>query len=241
MRFNVIANIMLYNIIDNSVCVQNHEIKSSNKVPCTKFHNLKWLERTIQKLFLRYLFFKSLWSEQVLKATNHLKKRFKMNNPIDGAAQGNTEVIMAHSLMSSKNSSEFDSTMNIQVENSTQASVSNSSISDGSKFDSVNDRLLSWGCGEFGQHGHGHTEDVLPGQAYLENFYRCCGMDVRIKAISCGGSHTVIITGEIKKQKCVVLVSSVSKVLDHESFSFGWIDCLRSSPTHCRVCENCIF
>ena len=122
-----------------------------------------------------------------------------MNNPRDGAAQDNTEVSKTHAFKSSNNSAEFWSTMNTQIENSTQAPVSNSSVPGGSKIDSVNGRLLSWGCGEFGQHGHGHTEDVLPGQAYLENFYQCFGMDVRIKAISCGGSHTVIVTGEIEK------------------------------------------
>lgn len=54
--------------------------------------------------------------------------------------------------------------------------------------------LIVWGCGEFGQHGHGHSEDV-----------RCCdaigsplwlGQDRMVVEVACGSSHTLILTGE---------------------------------------------
>lgn len=50
--------------------------------------------------------------------------------------------------------------------------------------------LFCWGSGQFGQHGHA-IEDAIP---FLES--RVARFDGRVKLISCGASHTVIVTGE---------------------------------------------
>ena len=77
---------------------------------------------------------------------------------------------------------------------SLESKEENSRDGSNSITDNANGSLLSWGCGEFGQHGHGHLEDVNPIKGHVENFYKYCSGD-GIKGISCGGSHTVVITG----------------------------------------------
>ena len=53
--------------------------------------------------------------------------------------------------------------------------------------------LLSWGCGEFGQHGHGHHHDVSIADSEMK-FFRERKMKVR--HIACGASHSIAVTGE---------------------------------------------
>ena len=53
--------------------------------------------------------------------------------------------------------------------------------------------LLVWGCGEFGQHGHGHTEDVPKSDAL--GFPLWLGQDRMVVEVACGSSHTLVVTG----------------------------------------------
>ena len=53
--------------------------------------------------------------------------------------------------------------------------------------------LLVWGCGEFGQHGHGHTEDVLCADALGSPLW--LGQDRIVLEVACGSSHTLVLTG----------------------------------------------
>lgn len=53
--------------------------------------------------------------------------------------------------------------------------------------------LLVWGCGEFGQHGHGHTEDVLSADARGSPLW--LGQDRMVLQVACGSSHTLVLTG----------------------------------------------
>lgn len=54
--------------------------------------------------------------------------------------------------------------------------------------------LLVWGCGEFGQHGHGHTEDVLSGDALVSPLW--LGQERMVVEVACGSSHTLVLTGQ---------------------------------------------
>lgn len=56
-------------------------------------------------------------------------------------------------------------------------------------------RLIVWGCGEFGQHGHGHIQDILCADAILTPVW--CGEYRFVENVACGSSHTLIITGKI--------------------------------------------
>eukprot|EP00118_Oscarella_pearsei_P003622 m.15097 g.15097 ORF g.15097 m.15097 type:complete len:179 (+) comp26177_c0_seq2:98-634(+) len=51
--------------------------------------------------------------------------------------------------------------------------------------------LLSWGGGEFGQHGHGRMADVAISEAEVE-FFNQAGC--KVKGIACGASHSAIVT-----------------------------------------------
>ena len=52
--------------------------------------------------------------------------------------------------------------------------------------------VLCWGCGEFGQHGHGYTKGVSFLDGALEPF---CGVKkAQVKHIACGASHTAVVT-----------------------------------------------
>jgi len=53
--------------------------------------------------------------------------------------------------------------------------------------------LLCWGAGEFGQHGHGQSEDVDLNHGLLSGFGQ---VGKRVKYSACGASHSVVITGE---------------------------------------------
>ena len=53
--------------------------------------------------------------------------------------------------------------------------------------------LLVWGCGEFGQHGHGHSEDVPCGDAVASPLW--LGQDRMVVDVACGSSHTLVLTG----------------------------------------------
>ena len=55
--------------------------------------------------------------------------------------------------------------------------------------------LVCWGCGEFGQHGHGQVGDVRCQDGLLPLDFDGGG-DARVKAVACGSSHTVIVTGQ---------------------------------------------
>ena len=56
--------------------------------------------------------------------------------------------------------------------------------------------LIVWGCGEFGQHGHGHTQDVQSTDALVTPLWY--GEDRLVVRVACGSSHTLIITGNTK-------------------------------------------
>ncbi|KAK3097505.1 hypothetical protein FSP39_010255 [Pinctada imbricata] len=51
-------------------------------------------------------------------------------------------------------------------------------------------QLLSWGCGEFGQHCHRHKTDVPIHDGLLKEF----GGKDRVKFVACGASHSVVVT-----------------------------------------------
>ena len=54
--------------------------------------------------------------------------------------------------------------------------------------------LIVWGCGEFGQHGHGHCEDVPIGDALGSPLW--LGQDRMVAEVACGSSHTMVLTGQ---------------------------------------------
>ncbi|XP_068693163.1 uncharacterized protein [Montipora capricornis] len=56
--------------------------------------------------------------------------------------------------------------------------------------------LLVWGCGEFGQHGHGHKEDVLCADALGSPLW--LGQDRQVVKVACGSSHTLVLTDDNK-------------------------------------------
>ena len=53
--------------------------------------------------------------------------------------------------------------------------------------------LVVWGCGEFGQHGHGHVHDVPSADAVGSPLW--LGQDRLLTSVACGSSHTLAITG----------------------------------------------
>lgn len=53
--------------------------------------------------------------------------------------------------------------------------------------------LIVWGCGEFGQHGHGHFEDVPCVDAVGSPLW--LGQDRMVVDVACGSSHTLVLTG----------------------------------------------
>ena len=53
--------------------------------------------------------------------------------------------------------------------------------------------LLVWGCGEFGQHGHGHTKDVPSYDVLGSPLW--LGQDRMVVEVACGSSHTLALTG----------------------------------------------
>ena len=53
------------------------------------------------------------------------------------------------------------------------------------------DTFISWGCGEFGQHGHQDSKDRPFSKGQLSKF------GTRgVKFMACGSSHTIVVTGE---------------------------------------------
>lgn len=54
--------------------------------------------------------------------------------------------------------------------------------------------LLSWGCGEFGQHGHGYKKEIAFLDGALEMF--CGPREHQAKYVACGASHTAIVTSK---------------------------------------------
>ena len=50
--------------------------------------------------------------------------------------------------------------------------------------------MISWGCGEFGQHCHGTKEDVPYSGGLLKDNLSGC-----VKFVACGASHTIVVTG----------------------------------------------
>ncbi|XP_022105615.1 X-linked retinitis pigmentosa GTPase regulator-like isoform X2 [Acanthaster planci] len=78
---------------------------------------------------------------------------------------------------------------------------------DTSKMGTDDGHILSWGCGEFGQHGHGHMDNVSPDGSLLKHFYEQIakmagtreglprgGTVPRLKTFACGASHTIVVT-----------------------------------------------
>ncbi|XP_030832752.1 ultraviolet-B receptor UVR8 isoform X2 [Strongylocentrotus purpuratus] len=56
--------------------------------------------------------------------------------------------------------------------------------------------LLSWGCGEFGQHGHGGSGENVSSEGALVDHGDSLVRSHRVKHISCGSSHTAVVTGQ---------------------------------------------
>ncbi|XP_032230239.2 uncharacterized protein LOC5505968 isoform X2 [Nematostella vectensis] len=54
--------------------------------------------------------------------------------------------------------------------------------------------LITWGCGEFAQHGHGHCNDVPISSGLFNPLL--VGQDGQVTHIACGSSHTLVITGD---------------------------------------------
>ena len=72
--------------------------------------------------------------------------------------------------------------------------------------------LLVWGCGEFGQHGHGHTEDVLSADALGSPLW--LGQDRMVLEVACGSSHTLVLTGQqsIQSYTCQLFLSQMREI-----------------------------
>ncbi|XP_035829499.1 uncharacterized protein LOC118479034 [Aplysia californica] len=62
--------------------------------------------------------------------------------------------------------------------------------------------LTSWGCGEFGQHGHDVTGnlDFRAGDITHHSYLG------RIKLAACGSSHTIVVTGMLTTVLCLNLI-----------------------------------
>ena len=56
--------------------------------------------------------------------------------------------------------------------------------------------LIVWGCGEFGQHGHGHSEDVPCCDAIGSPVW--LGQERMVVEVACGSSHTLVLTGQYR-------------------------------------------
>ena len=54
--------------------------------------------------------------------------------------------------------------------------------------------LLVWGCGEFGQHGHRHQNDVPISAGSMNHLI--LGQDSIVALVACGSSHTIVVTGK---------------------------------------------
>ena len=61
---------------------------------------------------------------------------------------------------------------------------------DGDPDEGRGGELISWGCGEFGQHCHGTKEDVPYSSGLLKDNLSSC-----VKFVACGASHTIVVTG----------------------------------------------
>lgn len=71
--------------------------------------------------------------------------------------------------------------------------------------------LLCWGCGEFGQHCHGHSGDVGFSDAMVDP-RSLEGSSGGVSAVACGSSHTVLVTGQY-------IASAASPLTTHRVFS----------------------
>ncbi|XP_061172978.1 uncharacterized protein LOC133182235 isoform X2 [Saccostrea echinata] len=60
---------------------------------------------------------------------------------------------------------------------------------DGDPDEGGGHHIISWGCGEFGQHCHGYKEDVAFSNGLLKGF-----PTRQTKFIACGASHTILVT-----------------------------------------------
>ncbi|XP_076102267.1 uncharacterized protein LOC143071676 isoform X3 [Mytilus galloprovincialis] len=58
--------------------------------------------------------------------------------------------------------------------------------------DDEDSNLISWGCGEFGQHGHGIQEDVPIDDGLIDNFIN----NSQVKMVACGASHVIVVTND---------------------------------------------
>lgn len=58
--------------------------------------------------------------------------------------------------------------------------------------DDEDSNLISWGCGEFGQHGHGIQEDIPIDDGLIDNFIN----NSQVKMVACGASHVIVVTSK---------------------------------------------
>ncbi|CAC5359671.1 unnamed protein product [Mytilus coruscus] len=58
--------------------------------------------------------------------------------------------------------------------------------------DDEDSNLISWGCGEFGQHGHGIQEDIPIDDGLIDNFIN----NNQVKMTACGASHVIVVTND---------------------------------------------
>lgn len=56
--------------------------------------------------------------------------------------------------------------------------------------DGEDSNFISWGCGEFGQHGHGLQEDIGIAEGLIDRFRDKC----QVKMAACGASHVIVVT-----------------------------------------------
>lgn len=61
-------------------------------------------------------------------------------------------------------------------------------------------RVISWGCGEFGQHCHGCKEDVAFSIGLLKE-----NLPGQVKFVACGASHTILVNGKCQSWELSLL------------------------------------
>ena len=70
--------------------------------------------------------------------------------------------------------------------------------------------FFSWGCGEFGQHCHKRSGDVLFMEGFVKKFSGSHGN--KIKHMACGASHTIVVTSKYRVIVEIVVPQPEGKV-----------------------------
>lgn len=72
-------------------------------------------------------------------------------------------------------------------------------------------RVISWGCGEFGQHCHGCKEDVAFSIGLLKE-----NLSGQVKFVACGASHTILVNGKYQSWELSLLCQKGERERDRE-------------------------